>query len=131
MTALLDTDVLVDVLRGVEQARVWLDENANQRLLVPGIVAMELLAGCVNQEHLTRCRSFVTRFPIAWTEAHEFEFAGELLARHRLRTGIGIPDCLIAAMAQIRSATLFSFNVRHFRQIPDLDVQQPYERPSN
>lgn len=129
MTALLDTDVLVDVLRGVEQARLWLQEQADQPLIVPGIVAMELFAGCANKEHLRRCRAFLDQFSLAWTEAKEFELACDFLAEFRLGSGIGIPDCLIAAMAHVRNATVYTFNLRHFRLIPNLNVQSPYARP--
>jgi len=131
MTALLDTDVLIDVLRGVKEAQAWLQSHANQALIVPGIVAMELLVGCKNRIEIQGCRAFLSQFPVAWTEAHEFERACEYLAAYRLQSGIGIPDCLIAAMATTRQATLYTFNVRHFRVIADLDIQQPYARPGN
>jgi hypothetical protein len=38
---LLDTDVMVDILRGFEPAKVWL--ALVEEISVPGLVAMELL----------------------------------------------------------------------------------------
>jgi predicted nucleic acid-binding protein len=38
---LLDTDVMIDVLRGYEPAKQWLESA--QEIGVPGLVAMELL----------------------------------------------------------------------------------------
>jgi hypothetical protein len=70
-----------------------------------------------------------TAFSVAWTEASEFAQAYNLLAAYRLRSGLSIPDCLVAAMALTRSATLYTFNMRHFRVITGLDVQEPYTRP--
>jgi predicted nucleic acid-binding protein len=45
---LLDTDVMVDILRGYEPARQWLESATSQEIGVPGLVAMELLQGCQN-----------------------------------------------------------------------------------
>ena len=84
--------------------------------------------GCRNQVELRRVQQLLTAFSIAWPEAAEFAQAYELLATHRLATGLSIPDCLIAAMAVTRAATLYTFNQRHFRVIAGLDVQEPYAR---
>jgi len=58
----------------------------------------------------------------------EFAKAYELLAAHWLSSRLSIPDCLIAAMALTRSARLYTFNLKHFKAVPGLDVQQPYAR---
>jgi predicted nucleic acid-binding protein len=42
---LLDTDILIDCLRGVPAARTWLESAAKEAFGIPGIVAMELLIG--------------------------------------------------------------------------------------
>jgi len=56
MTVLLDTDVLIDCLRGTPAARVWLEQAESQAFQVPGVVAMELLMGCRNKVELERAR---------------------------------------------------------------------------
>lgn len=33
----LDTDVLIQVLRGSEAARAWLADNRNERFAIPGV----------------------------------------------------------------------------------------------
>ena len=69
MTVLLDTDVLVDCLRGTPAARTWLEQATAESFQVPGIVAMELLAGCQNKADLERTRKFITAFDVVWPEA--------------------------------------------------------------
>ena len=128
MTALVDTDVLIDILRGTPAAQAWLASTPTTRFEVPGVVAMELLMGCHNQAELRRVGQFLTTFSTAWPKAAEFARAYELLATHRLTSGLSIPDCLVAAMALTRSATLYTFNLRHFGVIAGLDVQEPYAR---
>ena len=54
--------------------------------------------------------------------------AYDLVVRHRLSTGLGLADFLIAAQALDRGATLYTFNLKHFRAIPGLNAQAPYPR---
>lgn len=128
MTTFLDTDVLVECLRGTSSAQEWLTRAAGETFQVPGVVAMELVVGCQNQADLGRTRRFLSSFDVVWPDAAEFAQAYELLAAHYLASGLSIPDCLIAAMALSRSARLYTFNLRHFRVVPGLDVQTPYTR---
>ena len=43
--SLLDTDVLVDCLRGTPAAEAWLHDSANEDFRVPGVAAMALARG--------------------------------------------------------------------------------------
>ncbi len=128
MSALIDTDVLIDILRGTPAAQAWLARSAATAFQIPGVVAMELVMGCRNQAELWRVQQFLGAFSVVWTGAPEFARAYDLLVAYRLTSGLSIPDCLVAAMALTRSATLYTFNMRHFRVITGLDVQEPYAR---
>jgi predicted nucleic acid-binding protein len=127
MTAFLDTDVLIDCLRGTPSASDWLDQVEAEAFQVPGVVAMELLMGCQNKVELERTRKLLHTFAVAWPEASEFAQA-YLPAARRLISGLSIPGCLIAAMALARSARLYTFNLKHFRTTEELDVQSPCTR---
>jgi hypothetical protein len=128
VSAFLDTDVLVDCLRGYPAARAWLSRNAGVPFSVPGIVAMELVVGCPNQTELHRMKKLLASFNVVWSEAADSMRAYELLCAHRLASGLSIPDGFIAAMALARQAKLYTFNVKHFRPIAGLDVEEPYQR---
>ncbi len=88
MTLLLDTDVLVDCLRGWPPAELWLGENSGQPFLIPGLVAMELVFGCPNRRELDRTRRLLDRFVIIWPTEEDSILAFELLRRHRLASGL-------------------------------------------
>jgi predicted nucleic acid-binding protein len=125
---LVDTDVVVDCLRGTAPSREWLQRTSTEALGLPGVVAMELLIGCRNRAEIQHLQKFLDTFSIVWPDASEFARAYELLAEHRLTSGLGIPDCLVAAMALVRQARLYTFNSKHFRVIPGVDAQEPYSR---
>jgi hypothetical protein len=125
---LVDTDVLVDCLRGTLSAQGWLKQQAQQPFAVPAVAAMELVMGCRDRGDLDRIPRFLATFEVIWPEASEFAAAYQLLLTHRLSSGLNIPDCLIAATALSRNACLYTFNLKHFQIVPGLDVAQPYSR---
>ena len=45
-----------------------------------------------------------------------------------LSHGAGILDCLIAAIAFRLAKPFYTFNLKHFQIIPELDAQAPYVR---
>jgi tRNA(fMet)-specific endonuclease VapC len=126
---LIDTDVLIECLRGSPAAKEWLRTLDNASFCVPGVVAMELVIGCRNQNELQQVQKLLQSFAVAWPEAADFELSYRLLLTHRLSSTLSIPDSLIASMALSRAARLYSFNLKHFQVIAGLDVQKPYQRP--
>ena len=125
---LLDTDVLIVCWRGEPAAQSWLASIEATQFKVPGVVAMELVMGCNTKVQLQRTQNFISIFEVLWPDADDFALAYSLLTQHRFTGGLSIPDCLIAAQAIKLSATLYSFNMKHFRTIQGLAVQQPFER---
>ncbi len=85
--------------------------------------------GSADRNDLQKVQKFLNGFQIVWPEASDFALAHQLLANHRLSSGLNIPDCLIAAIAIQRGARLYTFNLKHFNLISGLDVQAPYTRP--
>jgi predicted nucleic acid-binding protein len=126
--ALLDSDVLIDILRQHPAVQDWLKREAEVSTAIHGVVAMEIISGSLNKEDLRRNQIFLGRFTIAWPTPAEFELAYRLLAEHRLAIGIGIPDCLIAATALTRGWRLYTFNLKHYRHLSGLQMDSPYPR---
>ena len=79
---LVDTDVLVDCLRGTPPAKAWLERASAEVLGIPGVVAMELLIGCRNRAEIEKLQNFLSAFSIVWPDAAEF---AQLTSRSRTR----------------------------------------------
>ncbi|MEJ5308928.1 MAG: type II toxin-antitoxin system VapC family toxin [Anaerolineae bacterium] len=124
----LDTDVLIDCQRGLPAAAAWLRQNETTAFAIPGIVAMELVVGCRDKKDLRITQTFLKRFTVVWPDAPDMLAAHELLITYRLAYGVGIPDCLIAAMMIHRQGQLLTFNVKHYQVFPGLVVRKPYLR---
>jgi predicted nucleic acid-binding protein len=61
---LLDTDIMVDVLRGYEQAKTWLESSRSEEIGLCGLVAMELIQGCPNADEQRRLEIALRPFPL-------------------------------------------------------------------
>ena len=85
--------------------------------------------GCRNQPELDQTRKFLASFNVIFPDSSEFERGYEFLIALRLSSGLGIPDCLITAMALSRGSRLYTFNMKHFQAVPGLDAHPPYPRP--
>ena len=127
IVGLLDTDVLIDVQRARPEAAAWLASYAGP-LALPAAVALELLMGARNKVELEANERFLNAFDVENFESADTSLARRLVASHRLTTGLGLGDFLIAAQAIHRGAILFTFNLKHFHAIPGLDARIPYAR---
>ena len=123
---LIDTDVMVDVLRRRDTAIDWLESLGSEEIGLPGLVAMELLQGCRNSIEQQRVQNFISRFPIYWPSDADCERAFSDFAVHHLASSLGILDSLIAETAIGRSAVLVTFNDKHYSVITALQIRRPY-----
>ena len=124
---LLDTDVLIDIQRGHAPAVAWL-ASLTDLPGIPGLVVMELVQDARNGEQVRKALKLVAPLPVVWpTEADCRRALSDFTAFH-LSHNLGLLDALIAACAVGLSATLCTFNVKHYRVVPGLVTAQPYSR---
>jgi hypothetical protein len=123
---LLDTDVMIDLLRGYPPAVSWLGSVEHESLALPGFVVLELLDGCSNQQETDRLLSFVSSYKTVWPTTRDCARAIADFALGRLKRRLSILDVLIAECAVGLNLPLYTFNVRHLAAVPDLQTVQPY-----
>ena len=124
---LLDTDVLIDIQRGHAPALGWF-ASLTELPSVPGIVVMELIQDAQNAQQVRRALKMVAPLPVVWPTEADCNRALSDFAAYHLSHGLGLLDSLIAACAIGLSATLCTFNAKHYRAIPGLPLEQPYAR---
>lgn len=125
MSALVDTSVLIDHLRGHQAAADLLDEERRaNRLHASEITRLEVLAGMrpAEEEDTLALLSTLVWHPVDRSVAEEAGALGRRwLPSHHTVDGA---DLAIAATALLLRARLLTVNVRHFPMFPDL--QAPY-----
>jgi len=123
---LIDTDVMVDVLRGHPPAGSWLAGLGTAATALPGLVAMELLQGCRDLAEQRRLEGQLGRFTLIWPTEADCRRAYRDFATHRLARGLGLLDALIGQTAVGCGETLATFNVKHYSAVNGLITVQPY-----
>ncbi len=122
---LLDTDVLIDYLRGRPEAVDYL-EALTPALLVSAVTVAELCAGVRDGDERSILDEFVQSFDVIPLEKQIAVTAGLIRRDYGKSHGTGLADAIIAATAQIQNADLVTLNRKHFPMVRDIVV--PYQK---
>jgi hypothetical protein len=118
-TLLVDTDVLIDFLRGSDKAISFIQKFSSQIILSPIVVA-ELYAGVKGANELSILDNFVSHFRVA-PITKDIARAGGLYKRDFGKShGVGLADAILAATVEKEKAELKTLNVKHYPMIRGL-----------
>ncbi len=116
---LVDTDVLVDFLRGQSMACTLINAHS-ERIILSSIVAAELYAGVRGGQELATLDRLLSLFRIV-PVSPDIARQGGLFKRDYAKShGVGLADAIVAATATIESADLKTLNVKHYPMIKGL-----------
>lgn len=116
--ALFDTNILIDYLNGIDNAR---DEiNRFESPMISPISWMEVMVGTKENQQKS-VRAFLHRFSQVSINAEVAEIAVSIRRKHKIR----LPDAIIWASARHESALLVSRNTKDF-PADSPDVRVPY-----
>lgn len=120
---LLDTDVLIDFLRGHDQAVSFVNAHS-ERIMVSSVTVAELYAGVrggredTEQTVLDELLGLLRVVPVT----ADIGRVGGLYKRdYGASHGIGLADAIIAATATLEDAALETLNVRHYPMFAGLE----------
>jgi predicted nucleic acid-binding protein len=106
---LLDTDILIDIQRGVAPAIAWFG-GPDELPSVPGLAVMELVQDAQNLRQVRRAMKLVAPLPVVWPSTADCERALADFTAYHLSHRLGLIDALIASSAVGLAATLCTFN---------------------
>jgi len=120
---IIDTDILIDVARHINEAVNCLQQIEKQSsLAISTVTQMELIIGCRDKKELKTLELFLQRFKIISLSKQISETAISLLKSYRLSHGLLIADALIASTAIAANTRLISKNQKDYRFIKELDL---------
>ncbi len=120
---LIDTDILIDVFRGIDTAINRLQGESKTALLSISVVTeMELMVGCRNKSEQQKLSVFLNNYGILKINESISDQAVELLRQYRLSQGLLIPDALIAATALSLDIPLLTKNQSDYRFITGVNL---------
>jgi predicted nucleic acid-binding protein len=115
---LFDTNILIDYLSGIPQARLELERYPQRAISI--ITWMEVMAGTTAKDEKP-IRAFLLTFSILPVIAEVAERAFVLRRQRKIK----LPDAIIQATAQEEDRLLITRNTRDFPS-HDADVRVPY-----
>ena len=119
VSALFDTNILIDYLNGVEQAKTELDKYSDKAVSV--ITWMEVMVGATPETEGI-IRGFLNQFDVLPIEEQVCEVAVKLRKKHNIK----LPDAIVWASAQVNKRILVTRNTRDIS--PDEPgVRVPYQ----
>ena len=113
---LVDTDVLIDFLRGREQAVSFVNRHSD-RIIMSTIAVAELHAGVRGGKadpEQAALESFLSLFRVVPVSDAIARLGGLYKRDYGASHGIGLADAVVAATATLEDADLKSLNVRHY-----------------
>lgn len=120
---LVDTDILIDYLRGHPGAVPFLESRVED-IFISAVSVAELYQGVREGRERTKLSRMVSALVVLPLTEDIAKTAGLYRRDYRDRIGYSLTDCMIAATASEHHLTLATLNNRHFKMLQN--VITPY-----
>jgi predicted nucleic acid-binding protein len=120
---LLDTCILIDVLRGRKQAAAFIDA-LDEPPALSAVTLTELFAGVRGRDEEAAIRNLADVSNVLPVDRAVAELAGHYLKSFMRSHGVDPLDAIIAATAHEHGLKLVTLNIKHFPMFPGLE--RPY-----
>jgi predicted nucleic acid-binding protein len=123
---LIDTDVLVDFLRGLDAAGDVIREYQDRNNL-SAISVAELYAGVKGDKELATLDAFVGLFRVVPVTADIAKLGGLHKRNYHKSHAVGLADAIMAATSESEVAELKTLNVKHYPMLKG--ITPAYQKP--
>lgn len=126
MNAIVETTVLVDLLRNHPPAIAWYSAQTQAALGITPIIWMEVIGGGQTKAKRLQAAKMLRQFGMVYLTQVDFDWAMQAQMRYELSHGVGMMDCLIASVSHQLQLPLFAHNLKHFQPLLGNLAQAPY-----
>jgi predicted nucleic acid-binding protein len=125
MNGLVDSTVIIHLLRGNPAAQTWLSQQ--DHLGLTPIVWLEVIEGARGKQGQAATLEVLQSFEIVYLTQVDQTWTMNMLVQHRLSDGVAINDCLIASVCHRLQLPIYTHNTKHMTRLLDPAlVIQPY-----
>lgn len=121
MTLLLDTSVLVALIRQQPAAMKWLSGQSRTPLAVSSATVLEIEFGVENEEDRAKVRLAMSPLIVIAMDEAIARRAGAILRRYAPSHGLDMPDAIVAATSLVTRTPLRTHNLKHFPMLDDAE----------
>jgi tRNA(fMet)-specific endonuclease VapC len=118
---ILDTNVLIEILKGNQSTQEKIS-SLQAPFSVSSITAMELIYGAIHKREVQKLEKFIQLFDVIHLSEAISNKTFQLIKLYAKSHKLDIPDALIASTALVQRAKLFTYNIKDFKFIPDLEL---------
>jgi predicted nucleic acid-binding protein len=122
---LCDTNIFISAFNGRQDTIDQLDKIGLDEIVLSAVTVMELFQGMGNKEELAQMKKKIRYYDIVQIDEEISAKAIELIETFKLSHGLQIPDAIIGATAVIHQIPLYTYNLRDFDFLPNINLYQP------
>jgi len=111
----VNTCIIIEYLKG----NVLLDKT---NCYINHIVLMELYIGAKNKAELRSLKSQLQGFKLLNTDQNIINLSTQIIENFALSHGAKIQDSILASTCLINNLPIYTYNVKDFRYIPNLEI---------
>lgn len=126
MDGLLDSNIVIDLLRRTPDANNWKNSNPHLDLGISSIVWMEVVQGATDTIKRAQAIRFMRAFKLVHYESVDSFWGMFQFAQYHLSHGVEITDVMIAAISIRLNVPLYTRNLKHYNPLPGVQVIKPY-----
>jgi predicted nucleic acid-binding protein len=122
---LIDTDIVIDLLRGDRQALAYFKSNSD-KICFSAITVAEIYSGIKGKREESEVERLFSIFPVVAATNEIAREAGRFVKQYRPSHSVEIPDAVIAATCLLSGSDLCTLNSKHYPMFKDL--KPPYRK---
>ena len=93
-----------------------------KKIGLSAITLMELYQGMGNKAELAQMKKKLRFYDIVQVDSHISKMAIELIESFKLSHNLQIPDAIIGATAIVYSIPLYTYNIKDFNFMPNINI---------
>ena len=111
----VDTCIVIEYLKD----NIELDKS---NCFINNIVLMELYIGAINKRDLREIKTKLQGFKLLEIDQNIMNLSTQIIENFSLSNGAKIQDAIIASTCLINNLPIWTYNIRDFRYIPNLEI---------
>ncbi len=121
---LCDTNIFIHAFNGNADTINELTNIGFDNIVVSAITIMELYQGMGNKNEMIQMRSRMRSYDVIEIDTAISQLSVSLIDQFNLSHGLLIPDAIIGATAIVHQIPLFTYNLKDFRFMPDIQLHK-------
>lgn len=119
---LCDTNIFIHAFNGNTNTINELTNIGFDNIILSAITVMELYQGMGNKNELAQMKSRIRSYDVIEIDMAISQLSVSLVDQFNLSHGLLIPDAIIGATAIVHQIPLFTYNIKDFRFMPDIQL---------